>query len=123
MLPVTTPSSWTQSLDWPSRLFPNAFGQFTEGVELYEEDDEFVLTCDMPGFERDEISVSWDEGQLHISGDHEERNQRKTYHRSFRFPKDVEPDEIAARYQNGVLEVRLPISAAAVRGQEIEVEG
>lgn len=51
MLPTTTPSSWTQSLDLPSRLFPGGlFGGAFDGVELYEEDEAFVLTVEMPGF-------------------------------------------------------------------------
>lgn len=125
MLPVTTPDNWTQSLDLPSRIFPSTFGGLFEGVELYEEDEEFVLTCDRPGFDLEEITVSWDDGVLYISGAHEDesRNQRKTFHRSFRFPKDVDPDEISAAYQNGVLEVRLPVAAVPTRGHEIEVTG
>jgi len=53
----------------------------------------------------------------------EKRGQRKTYHRRFRFPKDVDDEEIAAEYNNGVLEVRLPVrTGATVRGKEIEVQ-
>lgn len=125
MLPVTTPNRWTQDLDLPSRLFPEVFGGLFEGVEMYEEDDEFVLTCDMPGYELEEVTVSWDEGQLYISAEHEDeaRNHRKTFHRNFRFPKAVDPDEISAHYQNGVLEIRLPITSAVTKGTVIEVEG
>lgn len=125
MLPVTTPDAWTQSLELPSRLFPSTFGGLFQGVELYEEDEEFVLACDMPGFDLEEITVSWDEGVLYISGAHEDegRGRRQTFHRSFRFPKDVDPDAISARYQNGVLEVRLPLAVVPTRGQEIQVTG
>ncbi|WP_435064909.1 Hsp20/alpha crystallin family protein [Halobaculum sp. EA56] len=126
MLPVTTPSSWTQSLDLPSRLFPGVFGAAMEGVELYEEDDAFVLTVDMPGFEREEIDVTWDEGRLNVAAEHvdDAHNSKKTYHRSFRLPKDIEEDGIAASYRNGVLEVTLPIPEDAIAtGTRIEVEG
>ncbi|WP_435194764.1 Hsp20/alpha crystallin family protein [Natronomonas sp. EA1] len=122
-----TPSSWTQGLDLPSRLFPTGlFERAFEGVELYEEDDAFVLTVDMPGFEREEISVTWDDGQLNVAAEHvdDAHDRKKTYHRSFRLPKDIEESEITASYRNGVLEVTLPIPAdAPPKGTRIEVEG
>ena len=121
-LPTTPASSWMQDFDLPSRVF----GIGTDDYELYEEDNEFVLSIEMPGFEREEIDVNFDEGRLHVAAetDNESRGQKKTYHRTFRLPKEIEPDEITARYRNGVLEVWLPILTGAVhRGHTIEVEG
>ena len=121
-LPTTPASSWMQDFDLPSQVF----GIGTDDYELYEEDDEFVLSIEMPGFEREEIDVNFYEGRLHVAAEseNESRGQKKTYHRTFRLPKEIEPDEITARYRNGVLEVRLPILTGAVhRGHTIEVEG
>ena len=53
-LPTSPTSNWTQSLDFPSRLFETTRGDY----ELYEEDDEFVLSVEMPGFDREEITVT-----------------------------------------------------------------
>ncbi|MEF8872704.1 MAG: Hsp20/alpha crystallin family protein, partial [Haloarculaceae archaeon] len=93
--------------------------------ELYEEDDEFVLSVEMPGFDPAEIEVTWDDGVLNIAGEHEDeqRGERKTYHRRFRFPKQVDDDGISAEYNNGILEIRLPVETdATTRGKEIEVQ-
>ena len=120
-LPTSPTNSWTQSLDFPSRLL----GTGRNDYELYEEEDEFVLSVEMPGFEPDEITVSWADGVLNIAGEHEDehRDQRKTYHRRFRFPKNVDDEGIEAKYKNGILEVRLPVqSGAVVTGREIEVQ-
>ncbi|MFA9516345.1 Hsp20/alpha crystallin family protein [Halopenitus sp. H-Gu1] len=120
-LPTSPTSSWMQSPDFPSRLFETGGNDY----ELYEEDDEFVLSVEMPGFDPDEISVSWDSGILNVAAEHEDeqRGQRRTYHRRFRFPKDVDDEAITAEYNNGILEVRLPVQAGAVvTGTEIEVQ-
>jgi HSP20 family protein len=101
------------------------FETSSNDYELYEEDDEFVLSVEMPGFDPGEINVSWDEGVLNIAAEHEDetRGERKTYHRRFRFPKNVEDDDIEAQYNNGILEVRLPvITDATTRGKQIEVK-
>ncbi len=123
MLPTTrSPTdTWTQSLDFPSRLFGTGFDDY----ELYEEDDQYVLNVDMPGFDLDDVHVSWDEGRLFLWAEHDDdtHGRRKSYRRTFRLPKEIEPDEITAHYRNGVLEVRLPILDARIRGTEIEVQG
>ncbi|MFW5900653.1 MAG: Hsp20/alpha crystallin family protein [Halodesulfurarchaeum sp.] len=120
-LPRTPANSWMSNLDLPSRLFETSGNDF----ELYEEDGEFVLSVELPGFDPEEITVSWDEGVLNIGAEHEDdtRGERKTYHRRFRFPKEVSEDDISASYTNGILEVRLPqVTGATVMGTEIPIE-
>ena len=120
-LPTSPANSWMQSFDFPSRLFETGRNDY----ELYEEDGEFVLSVEMPGFDPAEIDVSWDDGVLNIAAEHadDQRSRRKTYHRRFRFPKTVADDDITARYTNGILEVRLPVETGApVTGRQIEIE-
>ena len=112
-----------QSLDFPSQLFGDGPGT---DYELYEEDDEFVLTIDMPGFDREEIDLAWDDGVLNVAAEHvdESRNRKKTYHRRFRFPKDIDSEAVRAEYANGVLEVFLPAETqTSIRGDPIPIEG
>jgi HSP20 family protein len=121
-LPTSPASSWFQSTDFPSRLFETGSNDY----ELYEEDDEFVLSVEMPGFDREEIEVAWDDGVLNIAAEHEDekRGEQKTYHRRFRFPKTVDDENIVAQYNNGILEVRLPVmTGATTRGKQIEIQG
>ena len=79
----------------------------------------------MPGFEFDDIDVTWNEGILNVAAEHvdESRDRKQTYHRRFRFPKEVDEEVIETTYQNGVLEVELPILGAATRGKSIPIEG
>ena len=53
-LPSDPASSWMQGLGLPSRIF----GDASTDYELYEEDDEFVLTVELPGFDREEIDLA-----------------------------------------------------------------
>ena len=125
MLERTNPSSWRQSLDVPSRLFGEGYTG-SDDYDLYEEDDAFVLSIDAPGFDREEIDLTWDQGVLNVAAEHvdEDRGRKRTFHRRFRFPKDVDTDAIEASYTNGVLEVTLPIREdIELRGEEIPIEG
>ncbi|MFB6120586.1 MAG: Hsp20/alpha crystallin family protein [Halobacteriaceae archaeon] len=114
--------SWFEGFDLPNRLFEAGSTDY----ELYEEDEEFVLSVEMPGFDRDDIEVTWDDGVLNIAAERvdEERNRQRTYHRRFRFPKAVREEDLSASYRNGILEVRLPVQTeATARGTEIPIEG
>jgi HSP20 family protein len=125
-LPTNPETSWTQGLDLPSRIFGGGSRFGGTDYELYEEDGEFVLGVEAPGFEADEFDVAWDDGVLNVAAEHvdEERGRKRTYHRRFRFPKDIEDESITARYRNGVLEVTLPMEMeATARGRTIPVEG
>ena len=120
-LPQTTDNAWFPGIDLPGHLF----GGGRSDYELYEEDDAFVLSVELPGFDADEIGVSWDDGFLNVAAEHrnESGTRRRTYHRRFRFPMTVDEDDIEAHYVNGMLEVRVPKATDAVlTGTEIEVQ-
>lgn len=121
-LPTNPASSWLSRTGNPSRLF----GVGSDDYELYEQDGEFVLSIEMPGFDRDDINVGWHEGRLTIAAEHEDerRSRQRTYRRSFRMPKEIDEEEIQARYRNGILDVYLPSETdATTKGRSIPVEG
>ena len=116
-----------------SRFFDEFFGsrvpaqQQREGspawvprVDISETDDEIIVRADIPGMKKDDIKVTLADNVLTISGEKKiERDEKKeNYHRvervfgsfsrSFYIPTTVDPNKITAKYNNGVLEVRLP---------------
>lgn len=120
-LPTNTASSWLSRTGTPSRLF----GTGSDDYDLYEQDGEFVLSIEMPGFDAEDIDVSWYEGRLTLAAETEDerRDQQRTYRRSFRMPKKIEDEEIRARYQNGILDVYLPtVEGATAKGTSIPIE-
>ena len=121
-MPMLEPANaWTQSIDLPSRLFESGSNDY----ELYEEDGEFVLSVELPGFDAEEITVSWEAGVLNVAGEHEDdrRGTRRTYHRRLRFPQTAADDGTAAASRDGLLTVPPPRAAeAAAPGRETETE-
>jgi HSP20 family protein len=94
-------------------------------IDLAERDDEFVVTADLPGFEKDDIRVSLRGDQLRIDAEHEEareegeegrylRKERRhqSVSRSVSLPDDVDEGSVAAQFRNGVLTVTLPKTSA-----------
>ena len=94
--------------------------EWTPSVDLVEKDGEYKLTAEIPGMEKDDISVSYDDGYLTISGKKESKREEEgsDYHmkemrygsfsRSFHLPKKVNTDKLDATYKDGLLTVFLP---------------
>ena len=134
-----------------NRLFNTLFDQSDSGVQrwvpamdLTEADDHFVLKADLPGLGEDDVSIEIQDNTLTISGErkaeHEER-QRGWYRversfgrfsRSLSLPEGIDPDAVAAQFDKGVLEVRIPkpeerkprrVTIKAGNGSQPAVEG
>ncbi|NHN47807.1 Hsp20/alpha crystallin family protein [Halostella sp. JP-L12] len=99
---------------------------WSDATSLVEEDGEYVFVMDLPGFEREEISLTFDDGVLTVTADRETESEtvarRRRVDERVTVPGEVDVDAVAATYRNGVLEVRLPTTDAADRGRRIEIE-
>ncbi|GMR24930.1 MAG: Hsp20/alpha crystallin family protein [Ignavibacteria bacterium] len=87
-------------------------------VNIYENDDEFVLTAFMPGVVRDNVKVKVEADSLIMFGqiDYENEISRDyilneqeiaNYYRTFKISDTVDKSKIEARYDNGQLVVNL----------------
>lgn len=100
-------------------------GRRSAEYDLYERDGDLVLSIEMPGFEREDIELRWDDGQVSVAADHEdERTERsREYRRSFRVPMEVDESAITARYRRGILDIFLPREPEeTIRGTRIDVK-
>ncbi|GAA0222013.1 archaeal heat shock protein Hsp14 [Haladaptatus pallidirubidus] len=125
-----------------SRQFDEMGGQFSGGmnwqtggvsVDVVDNDDEYVVTADLPGFEKDDLDITLQENRLRISAEHEseieeeseeylrqERSQRSVS-RTVSLPDPVDESNVSAEYRNGVLTVSLPKIGESDDSHNIEV--
>jgi HSP20 family protein len=108
------------------RLFNTLFDEgavqqrWVPAMDLFEADDHFVLKADLPGLSEEDVSIEIRDNALTIGGErkaeHESRErgwyrvERATgrFQRSLTLPEGVDPDSVAASFDRGVLEVRIP---------------
>ena len=108
-------------------------GAMTISVDVCENDNAYTVKAEIPGVNKDDISVAIEGKQVSISAqvkkEKEEKDGEKVLHseryygsvyRSFTLPMDVDQGKSDAKYVNGVLELTLPKKArAAVKQLEI----
>jgi HSP20 family protein len=89
-------------------------------VDVWETENEMVLSFDLPGIPEDKINVELDDDVLTVSGERERTHEHSsdrfyrferrfgTFSRSVTLPAGVTEKDIAANYKDGVLEIRVP---------------
>lgn len=93
-------------------------------VELFRDADAYVVYADLPNYTIEEVDIRWHDQRLHLSADSHDGDGRATvFHRQVSLPHSIDDDGITAEFEDGVLEVTLPIESEARRpGQEIRID-
>jgi len=103
-------------------------------VDVNETEKEFFLSADMPGLDKNDVSVDIHDGVITIKGERAIDNEKSTdgyrirerqlgsFNRSFRLPDNVNEDKVAAKFKNGVLMVTLPKTKEILpEGRQIKI--
>lgn len=101
-------------------------------VDVLEHPDRIVLRADLPGLAPDDLAIEFENGMLRLSGERRS-NQRSEgaqfvrserswgrFERSFRLPREINPEAIEATFEDGVLELMIP-KPEAVKPRRIPI--
>lgn len=88
-------------------------------LAVFELDESYVIECDLPGVNLDDVSLQVENGVLEISGQRNDVtpdgakvtvNERSyaEFRRKLQLSKDINPDGIDAELGNGILRVTVP---------------
>ena len=97
-----------------------ALRRWMPAMDLVEAGDHFVLRADLPGMGEDDVKIEFEDSTLTVSGERKSEHESKgegfyrveratgAFSRSLTLPKGVDPEAVTARFDRGVLEVRIP---------------
>ena len=104
-------------------------------VDVIDEDKDYKVEAELPGFSKDEIDVDFEDGKLTISAEKNEEvndeNKEKNYiHRERKsskmmrrmFFKDVDQENMTAKLEGGILEITIPKKADEKKNKKIEIK-
>ena len=112
------PGRWARLFGDPGSL--PARGRFAPSVDIGEDEGRYVVTVELPGSKKEDITVEMKDQVLTIRG--EKRNEREekkehsrwiersygSFSRSFALPANAVADRIKAEFRDGVLTVEVP---------------
>ena len=98
---------------------------FAPPVDAYEDEHNISLKIEVPGIDEKDINVSIENNTLTVRGerrfekDEKEENFQRvermygSFTRSFTLPNTLDPEQVSAHYEKGVLKIRLAKKAEA----------
>lgn len=123
--------------EFDSPFFPedtfSTLGSF--GTDITDEGDSYKLTADLPGFKKDDIHIDVKNGYLTVEAErHSEHEDKKekgkfirrersygSYRRTFAID-GIDEKKITAKYDNGILSVKLPKDEDALDESSFKVK-
>ena len=101
--------------------------------DVYEKDGDYHIVMDVPGYDKDDITIECDNGYLTISAEtHSEENEEEKnyirrerqygkFSRSF-YVGEVNVDEINAEFKKGTLKITVPKAGEKPTKKQIEIK-
>lgn len=116
-----------QQVEAPSRWAPS--------LDVLQENGDVVVRAELPGVRLEDVDITFQNGVLTISGERKAEEEKQgtgyyvrerrygSFQRSMTLPEGVDESKINARFQDGVLEVRVEGAAAVQEPKRIQIEG
>jgi HSP20 family protein len=108
-------------------------GAWMPQLEIFREGDDVVIRADVPGVREEDLTIDFEDDVLTIAGErHSERREEEegffrsersygSFERSIRLPEGIEPEDIQAQLDEGVLELRIKAPAEERRGFKVPI--
>ncbi|MES2920596.1 MAG: Hsp20/alpha crystallin family protein [Verrucomicrobiota bacterium] len=110
-----------------------ALAEWMPLVDIAEDDQEYLITVELPDVNKEDVKVTLENGVLTVTGERkfEKEESHKKWHRversygsfarSFALPDDGDPAKVNAEFKDGILKVSVTKSEKA-RPKQIEVK-
>lgn len=108
--------------------------QWLPTVDISETDSHVIVRAEVPGMDKNDISITMSGGLLTIQGEKKQEKEEEkenyrvverrygSFSRRLRVPNGVDADKIEASYKDGVLKVAIPKSESE-KSRKIEITG
>jgi len=95
--------------DGINSIIDSSFDSYKFRTLVEEEDDAYIVTAQVPGMNKDDISIEVKDGIITIDGKKEIRaNMDSTIHREFSVGDDINESKASASIEDGILTLTLP---------------
>src|SRR5215210_599428 len=103
-------------------------------LDVLQEEGDIVVRAELPGVRQEDVDITLHDGVLTIAGERKAEKQHEgsgyyvrerrygSFRRSMTLPQGVDESKISARFDSGVLEVRVAGAAAVQEPKRIQIE-
>jgi HSP20 family protein len=109
-------------------------GAYVPSVDVEETDDKMLVSCELPGVNKEDLDISVSGNQLTIRGEKKGETEEKSasfhrrerwygsFSRSLALPEYVDPNKVDAHMKDGILTITVP-KKEEVKPKQISIKG
>ena len=106
--------------DFFSPMVKSPLSDFRPSINLSENDNEYIVTAELPGMDENDVSVELRNGGLIIKGEKKHESEEKkdgyiysersygSFNRQIPLPDEIDVEKVDAKFKKGVLKITLP---------------
>jgi HSP20 family protein len=106
---------------------------WSPAIEVFQKEGNLVVRAELPGVNKDDVKIQLTDDGLVIQGERKEEHEEKRegfyrsersygqFYRLIPLPDDINPDQVRAEFNNGVLEITVPVTQTQLRRKEIPI--
>ena len=118
----------------PEGLPRTQLAEWAPAVDVLSEDGDLLIKAELPGLKQEDVDITLQDNVLTISGERKaEREEERggyyvrercygSFRRSMPLPEGTDESKIHARFEDGVLEVRVQGAAVVQEPKRIQIE-
>ena len=101
---------------------------------MKEKEGKLLVTAELPGVKKEDVKVHIEGDTLVVEGERKQEKEEKregyyhsersygAFYRSIPLPEGAKAEQTAAQFNNGVLEVSVPIPEAKAKRQDVPIQ-
>ena len=82
--------------------------QYLMKTDVHENEEDYEMDVDLPGFKKDQIQINLENGYLTISAAIRQERYEGSMQRSFYVGEGVKTEDVKAKFEDGVLKLCIP---------------
>lgn len=137
MNPFALMRQFTDEMDRFFTHMPKTTGEgaaWAPTIEVKEKEGKLLVTAELPGVKNEDVKVHIDGDTLVVEGERKQEKEEKRegyyhsertygrFYRSIPMPEGAKADQAAANFNNGVLEVTVPVPEVKPKRQDVPVQ-
>jgi HSP20 family protein len=109
-------------------------GAWTPAIEISQQEGKFQVRAELPGIKPEDVKLEMTDDAIVIEGERKEEREETQggrhmtehryghFYRSIPLPEGANAEQARARFDNGVLEISVPVQEAANKRRQIPIE-
>lgn len=110
-------------------------GGWMPAIEVSQQGNDYIVSAELPGIDPNDVKVEIEQNSIVLRGERQWQNEEErgggirhterrygSFYRAIPLPEGADPQQVRAHFENGLLQIHIPIKEEASRRRQIPVE-